>query len=606
MELKTLIRLGSFFKPYKFILLISIIASVLYGLFNAASLWIVGTLIANLFGSSTFNNYDIDSLIGKINYFFSNLISATSQIEQLKMICIFLFITFLFKNIFYYINWVSVSYIQLNIIKNLRNKFYSKIQQFSLQFFDKNKTGEILSIMLNDINWIKVAFNKSLQVFINELISILILVYMLFLISPILTLLILCTVPISAFLILKISQSIKRKVKRASLKIADISSYAEEKIIGIKIVKAFNMTKNEISNFFNENHKFFQLEFRHQRLYGLTTPINDIIGVTLGVFLLWYGGQEVLIYNKMSSDDFMRFIIFLFAMLQPARKLGNSIATIQTGLASAERLFEMTDQPFTKLNEKNLGEIDGFKQKIQIKNLNFSYSKNSKNILSNINLTIKKGEKVALVGSSGSGKTTLTSLLLRFYNYNDGDITIDGNSYNEINTKSVRKLIGLVTQEPILFNDTIKNNITYGSKNIKDKQIEEAAQIAKIDNYISSLDLKYETIIGERGSLLSGGQKQRLSIARAIIKNPPILVFDEATSSLDSQSEKKVQEAIDNLVQDRTVIMIAHRLTTVKNVDKIVVLEEGSIKEIGSHEELLSKNGYYSKLYNIQFRKNNE
>ena len=604
--MKTLIRLGGFFKPYKFILLISIIASVLYGLFNAASLWIVGTLIANLFGSSTFDNYDIDSLIGKINYFFSNLISAGSQIEQLKMICIFLFITFLFKNIFYYINWVSVSYIQLNIIKNLRNKFYSKIQQFSLQFFDKNKTGEILSIMLNDINWIKVAFNKSLQVFINELISILILVYMLFLISPILTLLILCTVPISAFLILKISQSIKRKVKRASLKIADISSYAEEKIIGIKIVKAFNMAKNEISNFFNENHKFFQLEFRHQRLYGLTTPINDIIGVTLGVFLLWYGGQEVLIYNKMSSDDFMRFIIFLFAMLQPARKLGNSIATIQTGLASAERLFEMTDQPFTKLNEENLGKIDGFKKKIQIKNLNFSYSKNSKNILSNINLTIKKGEKVALVGSSGSGKTTLTSLLLRFYNYDNGDITIDDKSYNEINTKSVRNLIGLVTQEPILFNDTIKNNITYGSENIKDKQIEEAAQIAKIDNFISSLDLKYETIIGERGSLLSGGQKQRLSIARAIIKNPPILVFDEATSSLDSQSEKKVQEAIDNLVKDRTVIMIAHRLTTVKNVDKIVVLEEGSIKEIGSHEELLNKNGYYSKLYNIQFKGNNE
>ena len=604
--MKALIRLGGFFKPYKFILLISIIASVLYGLFNAASLWIVGTLIANLFGSSTFDNYDIDSLIGKINYFFSNLISAGSQIEQLKMICIFLFITFLFKNIFYYINWVSVSYIQLNIIKNLRNKFYSKIQQFSLQFFDKNKTGEILSIMLNDINWIKVAFNKSLQVFINELISILILVYMLFLISPILTLLIICTVPISAFLILKISQSIKRKVKRASLKIADISSYAEEKIIGIKIVKAFNMAKNEISNFFNENHKFFQLEFRHQRLYGLTTPINDIIGVTLGVFLLWYGGQEVLIYNKMSSDDFMRFIIFLFAMLQPARKLGNSIATIQTGLASAERLFEMTDQPFTKLNEENLGKIDGFKKKIQIKNLNFSYSKNSKNILSNINLTIKKGEKVALVGSSGSGKTTLTSLLLRFYNYDNGDITIDDKSYNEINTKSVRNLIGLVTQEPILFNDTIKNNIIYGSENIKDKQIEEAAQIAKIDNFISSLDLKYETIIGERGSLLSGGQKQRLSIARAIIKNPPILVFDEATSSLDSQSEKKVQEAIDNLVKDRTVIMIAHRLTTVKNVDKIVVLEEGSIKEIGSHEELLNKNGYYSKLYNIQFRGNNE
>ena len=229
--MKTLIRLTSFFQPYKFILFISIIASILYGLFNVASLWIVGTLIGNLFGSVTLNNQSLSGLNGKINYFFSNLISSESQIIQLKMICIFLFITFLFKNIFYYINWVSISYIQLNIIKNLRNKFYSSIQKFSMKFFDKNKTGEILSIMLNDINWIKVAFNKSLQVLINELISIIILVYMLFLISPFLTLLILCTVPVSGLLILKISQSIKRKVKRASIKIADISSYAEDKMM---------------------------------------------------------------------------------------------------------------------------------------------------------------------------------------------------------------------------------------------------------------------------------------------------------------------------------------------------------------------------------------
>ncbi len=604
--MKTLIRLGAFFKPYKFILCISITASLLYALFNVASLWVVGTLIGNLFGSSTLNTHDLNSLNGNINHFLTSLISSESQIIQLKMICILLFITFLFKNIFYYINWVGISYIQLNIVKNLRDSFYSSIQRFSLKFFDRNKTGEILSIMLNDINWIKVAFNKSLQVLINELISIIILVYMLFLISPSLTFLILCTVPISGFLILKISQSIKRKVTRASMKIADISSYAEEKIIGIKIVKAFNMTSNEISNFFKENYKFFQLEFKHQRLFGLTTPINDIIGVTLGVFLLWYGGQEVLVHNKMSSDDFMRFIIFLFAMLQPARKLGNSIATIQTGLASSERLFHMTDQPYLRSNEDSLEKIHIFKDKIEISNLNFSYSNNSKNILSDINLTIKKGEKVALVGTSGSGKTTLTNLLLKFYDFKDGNIKIDNNSYSTINTKSIRNLIGLVTQEPILFNDSIKNNITYGSSNISEDKLIEAAKIAKIDDYVSSLELKYDTLIGERGSLLSGGQKQRLSIARAIIKNPPILVFDEATSSLDSESEKKVQEAIDNLVKDRTVIMIAHRLTTIKNVDRIIVLKNGKIKEVGSHNDLMSQNGYYSKLYNIQFKDNNE
>ena len=427
---------------------------------------------------------------------------------------------------------------------------------------------------------------------------------MLFLISPFLTLLILCTVPISGFLILRISQSIKRKVKRASIKIADISSYAEEKIIGIKIVKAFNMTSNEIANFIKENYKFFKLEFKHQRLFGLTTPINDIIGVSLGVCLLWYGGQEVLVYNKMSSDDFMRFIIFLFAMLQPARKLGNSIATIQTGLASSERLFHMIDQPYSRIDENNLEKIEAFKDKIQISKLNFSYSNSSKNILSNINLDINKGEKIAFVGTSGSGKTTLTNLLLKFYDFNDGDIKIDNKSYNKIHTKSIRNLIGLVTQEPILFNDTIKNNIIYGQEHISDDKIIQAAKIAKIDEYVSSLDKKYDTLIGERGSLLSGGQKQRLSIARAIIKNPPILVFDEATSSLDSESEKKVQEAIDNLVKDRTVIMIAHRLTTIKNVDRIIVLKDGEIKEMGSHNELIEKNGYYKKLYNIQFKDN--
>jgi subfamily B ATP-binding cassette protein MsbA len=266
----------------------------------------------------------------------------------------------------------------------------------------------------------------------------------------------------------------------------------------------------------------------------------------------------------------------------------------------------MIDQPYSRKDENNLEKIQKFEDKIEISKLNFSYSNNSKSILSDINLNINKGEKIALVGTSGSGKTTLTNLLLKFYDFNFGDIKIDNKSYNKINTKSIRNLIGLVSQEPILFNNTIKNNIIYGHDEVSNDKIIEAAKIAKIDEYVSSLDKKYDTLIGERGSLLSGGQKQRLSIARAIIKNPPILVFDEATSSLDSESEQKVQEAIDNLVKDRTVIMIAHRLTTIKNVDRIIVLKDGEIKETGSHDELIEKNGYYKKLYNIQFKDNNE
>tara|TARA_B100001996_G_C18594349_1_gene567278 strand:- start:358 stop:1158 length:801 start_codon:yes stop_codon:yes gene_type:complete len=266
----------------------------------------------------------------------------------------------------------------------------------------------------------------------------------------------------------------------------------------------------------------------------------------------------------------------------------------------------MIDQPYSRKDENNLEKIEKFENKIEINKLNFSYSNNSSNILSDINLNINKGEKIALVGTSGSGKTTLTNLLLKFYDFNSGDIKIDNKSYNQINTKSIRNLIGLVTQEPILFNDTIKNNITYGHEDVPSHKIIEASKIAKIDEYVSSLDKKYDTLIGERGSLLSGGQKQRISIARAIIKDPPILVFDEATSSLDSESEQKVQQAIDNLVKDRTVIMIAHRLTTIKNVDRIIVLKDGKIKETGSHDELIEKNGYYKKLYNIQFKDKNE
>jgi len=605
--MKNLFRLLSFGKSYWIVIIISFISSILYGLFNAASLWVVGSLIGTIFGAPVDNkSQDISGLNEKINYFFNSLIESQTPFEQLKMVCICLFITFVFKNIFFYINWVGLSFIQLNIIKDIRNKFYKSVQNFPISFFDKNKTGEILSIMLNDINWIRVAFNKSFHTFFHEIISMAILLFMLFLISPSLTLIIIFTVPISGFIIIKISQSIKRKAKRASFKIADISSFVEEKIIGIKIVKAFNMTITEVNKFIKNNFKFYQLQFNQQKLYGLTTPVNDIIGVCLASVLLLYGGQQVLLQNHISPDDFMRFILFLFAMLQPARKLGNSIASLQTGLASSDRLFSIIDYPIGKNKKSELITINTFDNQIKIDDVSFQYENSNNEALKNINVTINKGEKVALIGRSGSGKTTFSNLLLKFYNPTKGKIYLDDSIYNDVNTQDLRDLIGLVTQDAILFNDSVLNNISYGQENINKDDVVKAAKTANIHDFIVSLENGYDSVIGERGTLLSGGQKQRLSIARAILKNPPILIFDEATSSLDSESEQKVQLAINNLVKDRTVIMIAHRLSTIKSADKILVFDKGEIVESGNHDDLIEKHGLYKQLYKLQLEDTNE
>ena len=603
--MNTFIRILSFTKPYKITVFIAFIASFFYGLFNAISLWVVGSLIDTIMGSGKINTHsniiEQNNLIDKLGNYFEQILNNANSIDRLKIVCLCLFASFIFKNLFYYINWIAISLLELNIIKDIRNILYEKVQNFPLSFFNKNKSGEILSIMLNDINWITIAFNKTFQVFFHEFISMLILFSMLFMISSKLTLLVLFIAPISAYIIIKIGQSIRRKAKRASHKISDISSIITEKTAGISIVKAFNMTTNEISKFFNANNLFFKLQFNQKKLLGLTTPVNDIIGVSLAAILLWYGGQQVLLDSSLSSDDFLRFIIFLFALLQPARKLGSGVAAIQSGIAGADRVFNILDMNFNKKNNFDLKNIKNFKNYIEFKNVNFNYNHKTK-VLQNINVKINKGEKIALVGRSGSGKTTFSNLLLDFYQPNSGSIIIDDSDYKKVTSTSLRNIIGLVSQEPILFNDSIRNNIMYGMSNLdnNDKMIN-AAKIANIKDFIESLPNKYEEIIGEGGNNLSGGQKQRLSIARSIVKDPPILILDEATSSLDSESEMKVQKAIDNLLKDRTVIMIAHRLSTIRNADKILVFDNGEIVGEGKHDELINSNDIYSNLYKLQF-----
>lgn len=587
--------------------IVSLISSILFVVMNTFSLWMISSLIGTIMKPNVIKEGLQNKVIGdlsinqKLEQMAQTLIGSGSQLEQLKMLCIILLISFLFKNIFFYINNVSLSFVQNKMIQDIRNKVFKHLHNLPMSFYDKNKSGEITSIVLHDVSALRTAFTQSIQKLINEPLNIIVLVVMLFLISTKLTLIAIITIPLSAFVIVKLGQSIRRKAKRSSKQIAGVINILQESISGIRIVKAFAKEKFENSQFQAETKKFFALLFRQDKLRFLTTPVNDMVGVSMGVILLWIGGNEVISNQSLTSDEFLRFIIFLFAMLQPARKLGNVNAQIQTGLASATRVFSILD---TKNDIQDGTEpiiIDSFKDNIQFSNVTFQYESAEKPSLKNINTDIKKGEIVALVGSSGAGKSTFVDLIPRFYDVESGTISIDSTNIKEVSQLSLRSLMGIVTQEVILFNDTVANNIAYGVESANTKQIKEAAIGANALEFIENLPDGFDTIIGEKGTRLSGGQKQRLSIARAIMKNPEILILDEATSALDTESERKVQIAIDNLVQNRTVIVIAHRLSTITKANKILVFDNGQLIESGTHNELIEKTGHYKKLYDIQF-----
>ena len=575
---------------------------------NAFSIWMISSLIATIMNPGKSVNVipikDI-SIHDKLEALVHRLIGNGTQLEQLGQLCIILAIAYILKNIFFYINNISISFVQNRMIMDIRNQLFNHLQKLPLSFFNKSKSGELSSIIMNDVSNMRVAFTQSIQSLINEPINILVLLGMLFIISGKLTLLALLIFPLSAYIISKLGQSIRRKAKRSSLSIAGLMNILQETLTGIRIVKAFVMEKIEIQRFLEENRKYFKLTFKQENMRNLMTPINDLIGVSLGVILLWIGGREVLVHGTLSPEGFIRFIIYLFAMLQPARKLGNVNASIQAGLASAERVFSITDVKSNIVDVPNAKQITDFKKKIEFKDVYFQYENSDTPSLARVSINIPKGKVLALVGSSGAGKTTIADLIPRFFDVTEGCISLDGIDIRQISVKNLRSLMGIVTQDTILFNDTIRNNISYGLPNAKLQEIKNASEAANALEFINELPDGFDTIIGEKGTLLSGGQRQRLSIARAILKNPDILILDEATSALDTESERKVQGAIDNLVKDRTVIVIAHRLSTITKADQIIVLDKGKIVESGTHEELLSKNGKYSKLYNIQFGEEN-
>jgi subfamily B ATP-binding cassette protein MsbA len=577
--------------------------------FNGLSVWLTASLFNNIltdFEDLIINQDNLRntkvSINDQLKYWTNELILRDSALESLKVLCYTIIGSFLFKNIFLYIKNIALTYIQFNLITKLRVRLYAHLQKMSLSYFDKSQSGALSSIVLNDVSNMRVAFGASFHKLFVEPINIILFVSLLLIINLKLALIAIIIIPLSGAIVIFIGRSIRRKSKRTAEKIARIMSIMAENLNSIRVVKSFSMESFETDRFTSEQERYYQLIFRRAKLRLISSPIIEMIGAFIGVCLLWIGGHDVLVAQNMNSEDFIRFILILFSVLGPIRNLSNVSVELQKGLASADRVFEVLETPESIKSKPDATTISELNDQICFNNVSFNYD-GTDSVLKNVSFNMKKGTVTALVGSSGSGKSTIADLIPRFYDVVDGSVTIDDVDIKDIEINSLRRLMGIVSQETILFNDTIGSNIKYGLQSVSDKRLEVAAKNANALDFIKEQPEGFETIIGEKGVRLSGGQRQRIAIARGILKNPPILILDEATSSLDTESEHLVQTAIDNLMADRTVLVIAHRLTTVENADSILVMDSGQIVASGTHQELLSQEGIYTRLYNKQFKK---
>ena len=610
MQESSLKRLFKFVLVHWPFLLLSTCAAFFFVVFNSASIWITATMINNIlidFNEMLIENQKLLSLNeltmnDRLKLFSNSLLLKDTAISTVSSVCIALIVVFSAKNIFLYIKNITLSVVQYKLIRDLRNKLYSHFHYLSLSYFNKNKSGELTAVLVNDIDNMRNSLSIMFQKLFVEPINIIILMSLLFIVSSKLAFIALLIIPISGVIIFGISHSIRRRSKRSQAQLAGMTSMIAETIGSMRIVKAFATKGFEINRFAKETQKYYKLMLRRDRLRFVSSPVSETFGATIAALLLWVGARDVLVVQSISSEDFLRFILLLFSLFQPLKNLTNVVNELQNGLASADRVFAIMDIKSDIQDSADARNVKDLNSNISFNNVSFSYGKEHEKVLDNISFNIDKGEIIALVGPSGAGKSTLVDLIPRFYDTLGGSITIDGTDIREIQIGSLRSMMGIVTQETFLFDDSIKANIAYGVNNLSDKEIEEAAKAANAHDFIVKLADGYDTIIGERGVSLSGGQKQRIAIARAIVKNPPILILDEATSSLDSESEKHVQSAIENLMNHRTVFVIAHRLSTVHNASKILVLDKGKIVQEGKHKELVNTDGLYKQLHKMQFQ----
>jgi subfamily B ATP-binding cassette protein MsbA len=602
------LRLLKYLKPHLPFFIPAVICMFLFSFSGGISITTVVPVTQLIFESSDdyFNNVDKDykPSLNELKSFDKKavltIIGGRTRLDKLGRVCLILVLVFLIKNIFWYSQSFLIARVEQGVIRDIRNDIYRKYHSLPLSFFHGKKAGELISRIANDVLLIRGAVGDGLSNLIKSAFSFIFFMAIALLASWRMALVCLVVLPPAVILISLLSRKLRKRSTVTQQKMGSVTSVLQETISGIRVVKAFNMEKFEVGRFSRIVNDYYRTMVRLSRIGYLSVPLTEMLGVTVGALVLWYGGRQILLGGGLTTSTFILFVVAAFSTMDPIKKLSQVNVDIQQGLAAAHRIFDMIDTVETIADKAGAVELQGFNQLIKYDKAGFDYG-TGKFALKDINIELKKGEILALVGPSGGGKSTLVDLLPRFYDVRSGRITLDGIDIRDITIKSLRSLMGIVTQEIILFNDTVAKNIAYGQENASMDRIREVAKASFADEFIEKLPDGYDTLIGDRGAKLSGGQRQRLSIARALFKDPPILIFDEATSSLDTESEILIQKAIDNLLSGRTVIVIAHRLSTISNADHILVIDRGRIIEQGSHKELVAGNGMYKRLYDMQF-----
>lgn len=596
-----------FVKTYKKDVFFNIFYNVFYALFSTLlmismipSLNVIFGLNEKITVKPTLNGIENIKSFSEdyLNYKVTQLTAENGfQYAILFVISIIIVVAFL-KNISNYFASYHVTRLRNGVLKDVREKLYLVIINLPISFYSEKRKGDVMSRMLGDVNEVKNSFFQVLELVVREPLTIIFSIAAMFIISAKLTFFVFLFIPISGIIISRVGKNLKMKSTRAQEENGIQISILDETLSGLKVVKGFNSENLFISKFNNSLQKLLKLSNSIGNKNNLASPLSEFLGIITIAVLLWYGGQLVIIDKSLAPTTFIAYIALAYTILTPAKAISKASYQVKTGLAAAERVFSLMEQKNTITDKEKAIIKNTFDDQIKIENINFRYE--AENVLKSFSLEIPKGKTVALVGQSGSGKSTIANLLTRFYDVQEGTIKIDGIDIKDMTLNSLRDLMGLVTQDSILFNDSIKNNILLGKPTATDEEIIEALKIANAYEFVKDLPNGIETNIGDAGGKLSGGQKQRLSIARAVLKNPPIMILDEATSALDTESEKFVQIALENMMQNRTSVVIAHRLSTIQKADKIVVMQKGEIVEQGTHDELLALNGTYSKLVMMQ------
>ncbi|HEY9003858.1 MAG TPA: ABC transporter ATP-binding protein [Mucilaginibacter sp.] len=605
--MKTYFRLLSFAKPIEKFAIPYLIYTLLYVILSSLVFPLLIPLLNTLFDNNAGAVKAIvavkpNSLLnvqGWFKYYMDYFISVHGAWGALQFVCITIIITIFLGNLFRYLSARTMENLRIHTLLNMRKRVFDNVMDLHLGYFSNERKGDIISKIASDVQVVQFSVTATLQVVFKDPVQLIVFMIMLFLISVKLTLWSLLVVPVSAFIISRIVKRLKSQAIAAQQSYGNMISYLDEALSGVKIIKAFNATDFIKQRFHSENKRYSKIMRSMAKRQQSASPVSEILAVTMISFIVLYGGY--LILNKRSDlngGQFIAYIAIFSQIMRPAKSISDSFSNIHSGIAAGERVLALIDEKPLINDAPNATDIKEFNEGIHFNNVSFSYP--GREVLKGINLTVPKGKTVALVGPSGGGKSTLMDLIPRFIEPQSGEILIDDHNIQGVTMNSLRSLMGVVNQESILFNDSIYNNIAFGKTNVTQEEVEAAARIANAHNFIIETENGYNTNIGDRGTKLSGGQRQRICIARAVLNNPPIMLLDEATSALDTESEKLVQEALNNLMKNRTSLIIAHRLSTIQNADNIIVLESGEIVEQGTHQQLIAKNGLYKRLIDMQ------